>query len=474
MSSSESERETNGNMEKAIEIADDYFYKLNYISPDPLRFKTFGSLDLDCERDSVMSNSEVNISESEDEDEDEDEDEEHETIHHGKTIMSTTLFGTIFRFIPEFSDIECVRASKYCCVYYVTRKEDKKRCVITIRDDITPEAVIGKIPREIRIIKTAESHNNLVKSLGYCVVSDNVYAILTEFVPYVSPRIALFGNGMQIAKYIKDILEIIQHLADKGIIHRDICTDNILWDPVKEKAILIDFDNAAFIRYKGKNEIGSLRHCGHGGFNSPEKERVYYLRDSGRTPNHGFTSASQIYSVGVILWMMLEKMTDGPGWEIIEALRKQKIGVIKRIKKKSRRSINPAYDLAIRLTVNNPKKRMTAKDAMKHKFIAKLNSAKRNPLGVYNFLIEVVKSVEESDVEEENSVTEEDAEGCSDNTGSVNSSVDMDFLLSDDDADDEQNSVHTEIDTNPVNYQKDIVTKTDIVFVVDPSSLNFS
>jgi serine/threonine protein kinase len=64
-------------------------------------------------------------------------------------------------------------------------------------------------------------------------------------------------------RVIKDVLEALKGLKEKGLVHGDLKPQNILWDPVKEKWTLIDFGTTFFEKDKKKLEqiFTTIRYC---------------------------------------------------------------------------------------------------------------------------------------------------------------------------------------------------------------------
>ena len=57
------------------------------------------------------------------------------------------------------------------------------------------------------------------------------------------------GEGL-VASIVYEMLDCLAYLEDKGVCHKDIKPENILYDEVSGKIKLIDFDIAEMQRYK--------------------------------------------------------------------------------------------------------------------------------------------------------------------------------------------------------------------------------
>jgi len=119
-------------------------------------------------------------------------------------------------------------------------------------------------------------------------------ALLSEFGDGVMPASA-------VRKVIKEIIEAIGHVHSQGMLHRDVKPDNLVFqacvDPLSPsgkayKVALIDFDHAD-PEFDPVSPTQSGSWCGTVRFSAPE------------TFLGNFSQASDLYSVGVILYMLL-------------------------------------------------------------------------------------------------------------------------------------------------------------------------
>mmetsp|Transcript_11407 Transcript_11407/g.29407 ORF Transcript_11407/g.29407 Transcript_11407/m.29407 type:complete len:295 (+) Transcript_11407:3-887(+) len=119
-------------------------------------------------------------------------------------------------------------------------------------------------------------------------------ALLSEFGDGVMPASA-------VRKVIKEIIEAIGHVHSQGMLHRDVKPDNLVFqacvDPLSPsgkayKVALIDFDHAD-PEFDPVSPTLSGSWCGTVRFSAPE------------TFLGNFSQASDLYSVGVILYMLL-------------------------------------------------------------------------------------------------------------------------------------------------------------------------
>ncbi|KLO16774.1 kinase-like protein [Schizopora paradoxa] len=105
--------------------------------------------------------------------------------------------------------------------------------------------VIDAMRRESGILKTV-SHENIVKYIGQTETSEHVHIFL-EYVPGGNMADTLKRHGkfadQAIRSFTGQILSALEHIHDRGVIHCELKSDNILIDP-SGVCKLCDFGNA--------------------------------------------------------------------------------------------------------------------------------------------------------------------------------------------------------------------------------------
>ncbi len=206
------------------------------------------------------------------------------------------------------------------CVYSVLRKSDRKKFVIIIVEDMRSERYMDGIPREILIMQKLKGCKYFSQLLSWFKFGLFTYAFITPY--YVNCDSHLISKSLKhIQIYMKSLLSGVSELHKRGITHRDYCNHNTAYDPVKELVVSIDWDNSAFDR-----PDGFFADVGRDNYDSPEKVQV--TREIEKLRNHndnhkskikklndkfkGYTNKVDIYSVGVMFWMLLCKHSSSP------------------------------------------------------------------------------------------------------------------------------------------------------------------
>ena len=181
--------------------------------------------------------------------------------------------------------------------------------------------IISFIMNELETLDTI-NHKNVIKLLAYNLNVDDKGTMLLvfEFAEYgeLYQFLAInkyFNNG--IAKtYFEQILDALEACHDLGIIHRDIKPQNILVDS-KYQAKVADFGlstNDNDITKKNTLFVGTR------GYMSPEiASPIINDWDDDDNPIYkDITNACDIFSLGVILWQLLNGIESMPFDEAIE------------------------------------------------------------------------------------------------------------------------------------------------------------
>jgi serine/threonine protein kinase len=163
------------------------------------------------------------------------------------------------------------------------------------------------------------------------------------------------------SRVMKCTLEALAYMADRNIMHRDIKPENMI---LKEKnklefctVKLVDFGLATAV------DIPEylFKRCGTPGFVAPE------VINAASNSNTHYTSKCDVFSAGVIFYILLTEKSPFDGKSLKDILHKNKKCIID-FKHPNLKSNKIALDLLIKMLHPDPDQRLSARGALDHKF----------------------------------------------------------------------------------------------------------
>jgi len=152
------------------------------------------------------------------------------------------------------------------------------------------------------------------------------------------------------------VLGAIQHAHSKSIAHRDIKLENILLDK-KGRSFLIDFGLCAFVEEGKKNR----EWCGSDNYIAPELCR--------RTPYDAYKA--DVFSLGVVLFALLFGVFPFEGLKVSSRFHDPSKPIHLQVRFPMDVKVSlAAKDLLISMLQDDPEKRTSVEDILKHKWIA--------------------------------------------------------------------------------------------------------
>ncbi|KAL3833361.1 hypothetical protein ACJIZ3_008097 [Penstemon smallii] len=242
------------------------------------------------------------------------------------------------------------------------------------KNKMTTAIAIEDVRKEVKILRALTGHNNLIQFYDAYEDHDNVYIVM-ELCEGGELLDRILSRG---GKYTEDdakvvmmqILNVVSFCHLQGVVHRDLKPENFLFTSKEENSQLkaIDFGLSDFVKPDERlNDIvGS----------------AYYVAPE--VLHRAYSTEADVWSVGVISYILL--CGSRPFWARTES------GIFRAVVK-----AEPTYeeqpwptlsseakDFVKRLLNKDPRKRMTAAQAMCHPWIKNTNDVKV-PLDIHIF-----------------------------------------------------------------------------------------
>ena len=241
-------------------------------------------------------------------------------------------------------------------VKLVQDKKTKEKVAIKIleKKKIKTEEDKRRVQTEIEILQKM-SHINVIKAKKILKDSENIYIMMEycekgELFHYIEKEICLSND--EAACYFYQLINGLEYIHQKGIVHRDLKLENILLSKTNLLKI-IDFGLSS---YYDSNKLLSTP-CGSLCYASPELL-------SGQKYDGILID---IWSVGVILYAMLcgyLPFDDENHGMLYKRIINTELDIPEHLEEDS-------VDMLRKILVNEPKKRITIKEIKKHKFYIK-------------------------------------------------------------------------------------------------------
>ena len=283
--------------------------------------------------------------------------------------VSNKLFINEIEYTPDkkYKIIKNIGHGSYGDVYLAYNINTNEKVAIKklyITDDILTES---EIINEIEILKKL-NHPDIVKILEF-YKTDTAYYIINE---YCSGGELFFKaekqlSETQVSVIFKQILSGLAYLHSKNITHRDLKLENILvsdsefFPSTREEYLdikIIDFGNAKFF----ENSLKTNSIVGSSYYVAPE----IFMKKTGKE--------SDLWSAGVILYILIVGSPPFNGESDKLIISKVKKGVYNTSDIRWKNASKEVKDLIEKLLIFDPRKRLTAKEALEHEWFKKMKS----------------------------------------------------------------------------------------------------
>ena len=244
---------------------------------------------------------------------------------------------------------------------------------------LVQEDKIDQLKNEVEILKTLD-HKNIIKAYEtFSFRVSRTLEIVMELCTGGDLHARMPYSEMSAARVLKQILSAISYVHRRGIIHRDIKFENIMFENTHPEAAVKVIDFGLSKNYSVENPVLTER-VGTLYSMSPETMKGHY------------TTKSDLWSIGVCMYMMLD---DGnkpfEGKTPKQLVAKVLLGDVKFESHHWKEISDEAKDFILSLLKVNPDDRVTADDAMKHHWFTSRTVMSSNASVVKQDLIERVQ-----------------------------------------------------------------------------------
>ena len=284
------------------------------------------------------------------------------------SISNKLFINDISEYLPskKYKILSKLGSGSFGKVYLAQNKFTKEKVALKqIKKSNKDLLSDGEIKDEIEILKALD-HPDIVRIIESFNTKDS-YVLVTEYCEggelFDQVRNQLTETQIaetQIAVIFKQLLSGLAYLHDHNIVHRDLKLENILIQDIEKSKTtgedlfnikIIDFGTARIFdnkKRKPQSIVGSSYYI------APEVLKQKYNKEC------------DLWSVGVILYMFIVGHAPFDGCDDDEITDNIQKGVYRKDDKRWKKASKEVKDLIQKLLVYQPKKRLTALQALKH------------------------------------------------------------------------------------------------------------
>lgn len=301
--------------------------------------------------------------------------------HFNEWVKHLSQVFILCNFHNKYNTIKMIGKGSFARVYMVENKETKTNYAVkAFNKEYLLSQPKGResLMNEIEIMKSVK-HPNMMNLIELHESKNSVYLVLElleggELFSFISNRKKL--TYADVALVMRGILLALAYMSNKKIIHRDLKPDNLLFKSTESCEIkLADFGLAT--RCDASDYL--YKRCGTPGFVAPE-----VIKASNKT-HVPFTPKCDVFSAGVVFHILLtgDPVFMGKTYsEIIVKNKQCKVNFTHPMLRKNK----IAMDLLKKMLEVHPDIRISAEEALKHKFFENIGTKDlyKGDVEVYN------------------------------------------------------------------------------------------
>jgi len=275
--------------------------------------------------------------------------------------------------ITEVYDIgETLGTGHFSKVKLGTHKKTQMKVAIKIIQKPTGSK-IAMLKAEVDILTKCD-HPNVVKMYA-CYETDKILYLVLELLTGGELFDCIIAKGHYSEADARSLsvtlLDAIKYLHEQGVAHRDLKPENILLkDSSSAAAVKItDFGLSKIFADDTAGEVVMKTACGTPGYVAPEV-----------LAHDQYSSQVDLWSIGVIVYILLCGFPPFYGDNDAQMFKKIKAGSYKFLAPYWDPISADAKDFVAKLLVVDPRKRMTAAEALNHRWLGRTSSVSTNNL----------------------------------------------------------------------------------------------
>ena len=278
------------------------------------------------------------------------------------SISNKLFMNEISEYLPskKYKILSKLGSGSFGNVFLAENKYTKEKVAMKIIKKANKDLLSdGEIKDEIDILKNLE-HPDIVRIIESFNTRES-YVLVTEYCEggELYDQVKNQLSETQIAVIFKQLLSGLAYLHSHNIVHRDLKLENILIQEIEKSKTtgedlfnikIIDFGTARIFSSKKKPQsiVGSSYYI------APEVLRQHYNKEC------------DLWSVGVILYMFIVGHAPFDGCDDEEITGNIQKGIYKKDERRWKKASKEVKELIQKLLIYNPKKRLTALEALKH------------------------------------------------------------------------------------------------------------